>query len=409
MAAPTNVLRVITRMNIGGPAIHAALLSNGLDSERFSTRLVTGRPDPNEGDLSDLLQRERVKVIRLNSFMRPLHPWRDLVTLARLVRIAWRERPRILHTHMAKAGALGRLAGIAYNRWGPGRGPGQRAVIIHTFHGHVLSGYFPVLVSRLFVIIERWLARRSDCLIAVSERIRAALLERKIGTPDQWRVIPLGLDLSDLASLPPPPERPPMFRIGLVGRLVPIKNPGLFLAALQRVRELLPQAGVRGLVVGDGPLRRQLEAEAQAMGFDGYVEFTGWRRDLRACYEGLDAVCLTSWNEGTPAALIEAMAAGRAVLATDVGGVRDVLGETARGPAALSPGTFHVTERGILVQPGDAEGLAKAMATLAGDAQLRRRMGEAARAYVVERFTQERLVRDMTALYEELLQRSVRR
>jgi len=404
--APIKIVRILTRMNIGGPAIHAALLSNRLNPEKFSTCLVTGTPDATEGDLSDLLQRERVSIIRLRTFQRPLRPWADLVTLWRLLRIAWRERPRIIHTHMAKAGALGRLAGTLYNWIGPGRWGGARALLIHTFHGHVLEGYFSPRLTQFFLTIERWLARRTDYLIAVSPAVRDTLIAKGIGRPDQWRVISLGLELSDLATLPSP-DGGSAFRIGLVGRLVPIKNPGLFLAALGRVRARLPQTVVRGLVVGDGPLRRQLEAEVQAMGLAGSVEFTGWRRDLGACYERLDAVCLTSWNEGTPLALIEAMAAGRAVVATRVGGVPDLLEPDGASIDGVARGTFRVTKRGVLVAPGDAEGLAKALAALGVDGALRRRLGEAARASVLERFSAERLVRDISALYEDLHQRGV--
>lgn len=410
MPPPITVLRILTRLNIGGPSRHAALLFMGLDPSRFATCLVVGRPSAAEGDCTSQVRHASggqgngrgSHMVQLAALGRSIRPWADVVALAQLLRLLWREHPRIIHTHMAKAGALGRLGGLLYNAVGPGRSRGARAYLVHTFHGHVLSEYFPAWLSRIFLWIEQWLARRTDCLIAVSQAIRDDLLAKHVGHLAQWRVIPLGLDLSDLSTLPPP-ERGSAFRIGLVGRLVPIKNPELFLVAVGRVRERLPQAGVRGLVVGDGPLRRQLEAKAKAMGLDGHVEFTGWRRDLRACYEGLDAVCLTSWNEGTPLALIEAMAAGRPILATDVGGVRDVLGETGHRPSALSPGAFQVTERGVLVPPGDAKALAEAMGAVSQDAALRHQLGQAARAYVVQHFSQERLLRDITALYEGLL------
>lgn len=394
------ILRVITRLNIGGPAVHAALLSTQLAPQRFSTVLVVGKPDPREGDLRELLQGERVRLIRLTSLRRPIRPWADLVTFIRLLGIVWTERPQLIHTHMAKAGTLGRLAGLAYNRIGPGRWA-ERAILLHTFHGHVLSGYFPGWVSRIFLVVERWLARRTDCLIAVSDTVRHELSALGIGRAAQWRVIPVGLDLSALAQLPVPNGKAPV-RCGFVGRLVPVKNPSLFLGALHHVIRQGRHA-VRGVVAGDGPLRPALEREARALGLQGFVRFTGWQRDLPALYNDVDVACLTSWNEGTPVALIEAMAAGRAVVATRVGGVRDLLEADWRDAGPIPPGTFRLTERGVLTRPGDAEGLAKAMTAVAEDGGLRRRLGEAGRTFVVERFTSERLLRDIAGLYDGLL------
>ncbi len=396
------VLRIITRLNIGGPAIHAALLSTQLDAGRFPTCLVAGTPQAGEGDLSGLVRGGAVRLVRLSTLVRPIRPWADARTLIALLRILWAERPQVIHTHLAKAGALGRLAAFLYNGLGPGRAQGARAAVLHTFHGHVLEGYFSPALSRAFLAVERWLARRTDCLIAVSPAIREELLGRKrIGRPAQWRVIPLGVDLSALAALPSSDGDSPV-RIGLVGRLVPIKNPGLFLEAVAR---LAPQTAhpVRGVMVGDGPLRPALERHARRLGLEQAVRFAGWQQALPSVYGALDIVCLTSWNEGTPVSVIEAMASSRAVVATDVGGVRDLLddGQGPRQPVA--PGTFHLAARGMLVRPGDAQGLAAALRVMVEDAALRRRLGQAARAYAVASFAPERLVRDMAACYEELM------
>jgi len=394
--APTRILRIVTRLNIGGPAIHVSLLSTRLDPQRFDTCLVVGQPDATEGDLSSTIP-AAVRMIRLRTLQRSLRPLNDLRTLWRLLRITWQQRPHLIHTHMAKAGTLGRLAGLLYNRIGPGRR--ERAVLLHTFHGHVLDGYFSGPSERLFTAIERALARHTDHLIAVSDTVKQDLLALGIGRPEQWHVIPVGLNVASLGQLPMP-NGAPTVRFGLIGRLVPIKNPSLFLDGLRRTT----QAGsppVQGIVVGDGPLRATLERETAALGLDSLVRFTGWQRDLSQVYANLEVACLTSWNEGTPIAMIEAMAAGRAVVATNAGGVRDLLldpGQTA-DPA---PGTFQQTERGLLVRPGDAEGLASAMTALATDVGLRRRLGQAAREHVLQRFTEERLLRDITALYERL-------
>ncbi|MGH7535658.1 MAG: glycosyltransferase, partial [Gemmatimonadales bacterium] len=320
---------------------------------------MTGRLESGEGDMSDRLEGKPVRRIVVMSLRQKLG-LHDVVAWWRIFRLIRRERPDIVHTHTAKAGTLGRSATVAHNAllWLSARltsRPSWPCRMVHTFHGHVLDGYFSAWVTRVFVMIERWLARCSDRLIAVSPAVRDDLLAKKIGRPEQWRVIPLGLDLAVLAQVPPPAESSPV-RIGMVGRLVPVKNPGLFLSALSRASSYQPNTPLTGVVVGDGPLRPALEAQARRLGLDGRVRFTGWQRDVRALYEGLAVACLTSWNEGTPVALIEAMAAGHPVVATEVGGVSDLLrGEG--GPAGPIPaGEFCVTERGILVRPGNEEG-----------------------------------------------------
>lgn len=396
------ILRIVTRLNIGGPAIHAALLSTKLDPRRFSTCLVVGEPDSTEGDLSGLIDAGSAQLIRLNSLRRPIRPWADLVSFWRLLRIMRQERPPLIHTHMAKAGALGRMAGWWYNTCGPGRRPGARAVLIHTFHGHVLEGYFSGWWSRVFLAIERWLARRTNCLIAVSQSVRDDLLAKGIGRADQWRVIPLGLDLAALSTLPTPNGSSPV-RFGMVGRLVPVKNPSLFLRALAPLIHEQPREQVVGVLVGDGPLRHALDEEVRARQLSAVVRLTGWQRQIEAVYRDIDVACLTSWNEGTPVSLIEAMAAGRAVIATDVGGVRDLLAEPSEARTAVSRGSFQVVQRGVLVQAGDAEGLAAAMRRLAQDTALRQQVGREGRTYVLRVFTAERLLQDITELYETLL------
>ena len=395
------IVRVITRLNIGGPARQAVLLTARLNRSGVPSVLIAGQPESGEGDFGVVADAQHVSRVSIRELRRSLHPWRDAIALMKLCRLLWRERPTIIHTHMAKAGTLGRLAGLIYNRVGPGRRRGARALLIHTFHGHVLEGYFSSWLARVFLRIERWLAARTDCLIAVSPAIRDELLKKGIGRPEQWRVVLLGLDLSALAGLPVPTDVAPM-RIGLIGRLVPIKNPSLFVSAFDQLRRRTSPMPVEGRVVGDGPLRPSLEQEAKRLGLEPLIQFTGWQHDLRAVYQQLEATCLTSWNEGTPVAMIEAMAAGRAVVATDVGGVRNVL-EDAEQPLPIPRGGFRATERGLLVRPGDSDGLAAALTALAEDSTLRTRLGAAARAYVVQRFSEERLCRDITALYASLI------
>ena len=365
--------------------------------------------------MGGLLEGTGVRHLIVPSLKRSLSLWADLRAWWSIFQIIRRERPDIVHTYMAKAGALGRTAAMVHNgfvRFGArlaGRPP-SICRIIHTFHGHVLEGYFSPRLSRVFVMIECYLARGTDRLIAVSRTVRDELLQRGIGAPVQWTAIPLGLDLSSLEALPPP-DGSSKIRVGIVGRLVPIKNPALFLSALGQVARQPLAIPISGVIVGDGPLRQTLEREAKRLGLEALVRFIGWQRDLLEVYGGLEATCLTSWNEGTPVALIEAMAASRAVVATDVGGVRDLLLDEGEDTLqAIPSGGFRMTTRGMLVRPGDVEGLAAALHTVVTDEKLRRRLGQAARTFVGQRFSTERLCRDVEGLYADLLtDRNMRR
>jgi glycosyltransferase involved in cell wall biosynthesis len=287
---------------------------------------------------------------------------------------------------MAKAGSLGRWAAR------------QADVphVVHTFHGHVLQDYFSPPVNRAFISLERFLARKTDVLVAVSEAIRDELLDLGIGRRDQWRVVPLGLDLEALLEDLPdraesrstmglPTEGP---IVGIVGRLVPIKEHPLFFRAAARIARERPD--IHFVVAGDGELRSTLENEARSLLSDK-VTFLGWVDDLPALYSALDVVVLTSRNEGTPVALIEAAAAGRPAVATDVGGVGDVV--------------LH-GKTGCLVAPGDEDALARSIIGSL-DPIVGAALGRAGREHVADRFSSRRLVHDIAALYDDLLRRPV--
>ena len=377
----TRVLRLITRLNVGGPARQALLLSRGLAPE-YETTLAAGRPGAEEGELTH----PAVTVVPL-PLVRPIHPPSDGRALLAVRRLLVAQRPAVLHTHMAKAGTVGRLAAI--------RSP-FRPRTVHTFHGHVLDGYFGAKVARAFTETERSLARRTDVLVAVSNEIRDQLLELRIGQPSQYRVIPLGLDLDSFLEVTQPsgqvrdrlglgPDTP---LVGAVGRLVPIKDHLTLLAAIKA----LP--GVHLAVIGDGELRAPLEAASRDMGLADRVHFTGWWMDMATAVSDLDVVALTSRNEGTPVALIEAAAAGIPVVATDVGGVRAVV-------------EHNVT--GLLAPPGDAPAVAAHIAVLLLDPSARLRMGQSGRERVRDRFGQGRLLDDVRALYAELVPGKERR
>ena len=392
-AAPLKIVRIITRLNIGGPAWQAVSLSERMSRHGWSTLLITGRPDPAEGDMSYLMEGKAVRSLQLPMLRREPDFLGDLRSCWRILRCLLRERPQVLHTHTAKAGAVGRLAGRAYRLI-----TGADLEIFHTFHGHVLEGYFSQWKTLLFCRIERWLAGATTCLITVSESLRRDLADLRIAPASKIRVIYLGLPLEKLLALGPP-EPGPHCRIGMVGRLAPIKNHPMFFEAVRLLQADGKAGGLKFLLYGDGPLKASLVERAGAMGILPLLEFRGWEQEVLEIYRTLQIVCLTSRNEGTPVSLIEAMAAGRPVIATAVGGVPDLLGP--EQPGAHGGSGFTLCQRGILVRRDDAAGLAAALSHLAGNPDAARGLASAARRFAAERFTLDRLTRDMNLLYRE--------
>jgi glycosyltransferase involved in cell wall biosynthesis len=378
------LLRVITRLNVGGPALHTTLLTERLDPERYDSLLATGVARAHEGDYLALHGGPADRVVRVPTLGREVRPAADGAALVALVRLMRRIRPHVVHTHTAKAGVLGRLAARL----------ARVPVVLHTFHGHVFNGYFGPWPARLFLSLERAVARRTDCLLAVSGAVRQDLLALGVGRPDQFRVVPLGLDLdrflaSDAsrgglrAELGLSHDVP---LVGIVARLVHIKAHEVFLRAAARVaREVLDS---RFIVVGDGERRAELETLAMQLGLAERTHFLGWRHDPERVYADLDVVVLTSRSEGSPVALIEAMAAGRPVVATRVGGVSDVVEDGVTGHLAPS---------------GDTETVAAAVVHLLSDPKRSEAMGQAGRKRVIPRFAMGRLLADLDGLYRDLL------
>ncbi|MDQ4091284.1 MAG: glycosyltransferase [Actinomycetota bacterium] len=368
------VLRLVTRLNIGGPARQALLLTKELQ-DRFPTTLAAGRPTETEGEMTD-----PDVAVRYVPLVRPLHPESDLRALRAVRRLVLETRPAIVHTHMAKAGMVGRLTAGTVR-------PKPRTV--HTFHGHVLDGYFRPSVQRSFVEIERRMAAHTDVLVAVSDEIRDGLLDLGIGRPEQYQVIRLGFDLSAYSAVDAPTGTlrkmldldADVPLVGVIGRLVPIKD------LVTAIRAIARLDGVHLVFVGDGECRPQLEVQARALGVVDRVHFTGWW-DVPAALSDLDVVLLTSKNEGTPVSLIEAAAAGRPVVATRVGGVALV----------VEDGTT-----GFLAPAGDTVALAAYVDRLLAWPALRRSMGTAARQRALDRFSKERLLGDVSGLYDRLL------
>jgi glycosyltransferase involved in cell wall biosynthesis len=407
----TKVIRIIARLNVGGPAKHVVWLTSGLGEAGFETLLVAGSVPEGEEDMSYFAEEAGVTPLYFPEMSREIS-LNDAVTVWKLFRLFLRWRPDIVHTHTAKAGTVGRVAGFLYRWLTPGTliGKPRPCKFVHTFHGHVFHSYYGRRRTQVFLAVERLLAKLvTDRLIVVSKQQSVEIGEVfRVGKPGQIRVIPLGLDLdifSDHAS------RRARFRhefciqddailIGIVGRLTEIKNHLMFLKVAARLKQIDPacrrQGAVRFIIIGDGALRESLELQKQALGLDADVIFVGGRKDPQYFYPALDVVALTSRNEGTPLTLIEAMANARPVVATSVGGVVDLLGEV------VEDGPYQVCRRGISVPAGDEEAFVAALSRIIRDRSLRLELGERGLEFVELNYSKERLFADMQGLYREL-------
>lgn len=365
------VLRVIARLNVGGPALHVCLLTARLDPARFDSLLAAGTPEASEGDMlalrPDLAQAVAGRLVTIPGLGRDPRPTSDLRALWALSRLVAEFRPHIVHTHTAKAGTLGRLAAAAH----------RVPVVVHTFHGTVFEGHFRPAFGRVISGWERLLGRATDGVLAVSPAVAAEIERRHIAT-GKVRVVPLGLDLAPFAAVPPLDGASPA-AVTLVARLAPVKDVPLFLEAAARARRRVEGLVVR--VAGDGPLRAELEAGAPPG-----VEFLGHVADLPALLAGTGVVALSSKSEGSPVALIEALAAARPVVSVPVGGVVDILRDR--------PGARVTADR-------SPEALADAIVTALSDPALAS-AAAAGRDRVVAEFGVDRLAGDIERLYEEL-------
>jgi glycosyltransferase involved in cell wall biosynthesis len=385
----TRVLRVIARLNVGGPAIQAITLTRLLGERGYETLLVRGREGPREGSMDPLAEELGVQPVDLPTLKRRIGIG-DLVSLVFLVRQIRSWQPQVLHTHAAKAGALGRMAALL----AAGRRP---PVIIHTFHGHVLTGYFPPLISAAFTAIERMLARYTTCLIAVSDEVRADLVRLGVAPSERIVVLPLGFDFSRFDA--PAEERrrrreafrkqlgiPLDVRLAtIVARLEPIKRVDRFLRVASGV-ETSPESWF--LVVGDGALREELQESQEAVRLGDRLVWAGMREDMPDVYFGTDVVVVTSDNEGTNVSAIEAQAAGLPVVSTCVGGM----------PAVVLDG-----ETGFLVDVHNEPAFASALRLLVIDVELARRFGAKGIDRARTTFCLDRLLNDIDTLYRRLL------
>lgn len=377
-AGKVRILRVIARMNVGGPALQVVGLTEGLQPPMFESRLLVGTVAPGEADYM-ALRAPHLQAVRVPGLGRSPNAWGDATALRCLIREIRRFRPHIVHTHTAKAGVLGRIAA----------GVCRVPLTVHTFHGHLLYGYFSGPTHRVIVQTERILGRGTTRLVAVGHQVRDDLLAAGIGRPDQFVVVPPGVDL-------PPAPSPAAARrvlelpadgrvVAFVARLTSVKRPDRFVAVAVELAKRYPD--VTFLVAGEGALLADMRRLADPLG--KRMRFLGFRSDVETVYAAADVVLLTSDNEGMPVSLIEAASVGTPSVSTDVGSAGEVV---------LDGQTGFVTTSSI-------SDLAAATGRILDDPDLRTRMGDAAKKHARLKFSAARLVDDTARLYAELAEK----
>ncbi|HEU4860225.1 MAG TPA: glycosyltransferase, partial [Chitinophagaceae bacterium] len=390
------VLRILNRLIIGGPSKNAVYLTRYMQPD-FDTMLVIGGKEDHEQDADFLAMANNIEPTCISEMKRSISPYNDWAAYNKLKKLIKEFKPDIVHTHAAKSGALGRLAAKHSNV----------PVIVHTFHGHIFHSYFNSLKTNFFIRSERYLAGLSDAIVAISDVQKKELSgDFRIAAPDKFQVIPLGLDLDNF--IVNQDEKRHQFRtefdldddtvaIGIIGRLVPIKNHSLFLKGLKYVLDNT-SVKVKAFIVGDGESRAAIQQMANSLGIK-YTKhtdlvhpdpliFTSWRTDVDTIFAGLDIIALTSLNEGTPVSLIEAQAAGKPIVSTRVGGIADVVLEN---------------KTALLSEITDEKTFSDNLLMLVNDPLLRRKFSNAGKDYVISKFSYHRLVNDMSGLYHDLL------
>ena len=384
------IARAIARLNVGGPAIQAVLLTRELADAGHATSLLVGNVPESEGSMEYLADEMGVNLVRIPGLSREVSLLSDLGAFWDLYRWLKRERPDILHTHTAKAGALGRLAAFAAG-----------TPCVHTYHGNVFEGYFSRKKSAVFLLIERLLARVTKRIIAISPKQRHDLASRfRVAPAARISTIRLGFDLSSFLEIAPARLAENGQRHGLVvtwvGRLTAVKDPLMYAKIVSLC------AGVKAitafLMVGDGELGAHVQAERRRLGLGDHLRLIGWQRNMNSIYRQTDILLLTSKNEGTPVAAIEAMAAGCPVILPDVGGVADLMS----GSPEFQPG-YSIFDNGILVARRTPETFANALSWLVSEPQRRVRMGQTASIFARQNFSKERLVNEIEKVYMSVL------
>ena len=404
------IVRIIARLNVGGPARHVVWLTKELQTEEFSSVLLTGTVPVGEEDMSYFAEENKVKPTFIEEMSRELSP-KDVVSLWKVFWQIRSEKPDIIHTHTAKAGTIGRVAGFLYRwlTWKTFLGKPRRVKLVHTYHGHVFHSYYGKQKTRIFLFIEKTLARlATDKIVVISrQQFKEIHQDFGVGQAKQFEIVPLGVDLAPFQDWR---KKQNILRdeisasgeeilVGIVGRLTEIKNLSLFLKVIKLYKERKTSdfPRLKFVIIGDGHLRTHLEAETKTLDVEDVVKFLGNRNDTDVFYAGLDIVALTSLNEGTPLSLIEAMANEKAIISTAVGGVVDLLGEVRENKDA-----FKICDRGISVASDEIEDFYQGLIYLAKSKNLRVELGDKGKKYVTARYSKERLVRDIINLYHHL-------
>jgi Glycosyltransferase len=402
------ILRIIARLNVGGPARHVIWLTRELQGQEFQSNLITGTVPDGEEDMSYVASEAGISPIYIEEMSRELSP-KDIISLFKIYKEMRRLEPDIVHTHTAKAGTVGRIAAFFYRwmSWKTLIARPRRVKVIHTFHGHVFHSYYGDTKTKVFLTIEKMLARLATNKIVVitKQQFNEIHSDFGVGRKEQFEIIPLGIDLSVFRD---GDSQRHILRseldaaeddiiVGFVGRLTEIKNIPLYLNTINNCRNDTGASKLKFVIIGDGHLRGELEKQAGDLGITDRLSFLGNRTDTGAFYAGLDIVALTSRNEGTPLSLIEAMAAGKPVISTGVGGVVDLLGDVQQ-----TKDGFSVCERGIRVDEQNPETFCKGLIYLANNEQLHKKFQLAGKEFAEASYSKERLVADICEMYRKL-------
>lgn len=388
------VLRILNRFNIGGPTHNATFLTKYLEPE-FKTKLIAGKKLDSEAGSEYMLDKYNIDYEIIDHMSRSINPVKDFKSFLIIRKIMKEYKPDIVHTHASKSGALGRLAALSLGV----------KVIVHTFHGHIFHSYFGILKTNFYIHLERFLAKKSSAIIAISRLQKQELCgDFKICKTEKMHIVPLGFDLEKFQfnTL----SNRDLFRnefnlldheiaIGIIGRLTPIKNHTFFLKAINNIKNKTSKK-FKVFIIGDGEDREYLKELSATLGLstnlsgqeNPLIHFTSWRKDMDIVYAGLDIVTLTSLNEGTPVTLIEAQAANKPIVCTNVGGVLDVVLE---GITAIT------------CSKDNLDSFSNNLRILIDDDSLRSKIGSAGYNHVSKLFSYKRLVKDVSTLYENLL------
>jgi glycosyltransferase involved in cell wall biosynthesis len=392
------ILRILNRLNVGGPTYNVAYLSKYLD-DSYETRVLAGHKDLHEGSSAYVLNDLGVAFDYVPGMFRQLNPANDLRAYRFIQDVVNQYKPDIVHTHAAKAGALGRMAAY-YSKNRP-------KAIIHTYHGNVFDGYFSPLKTRIFLSVERYLCKLSTAIIAISEVQKRDMVEKyKLAPAEKIHVIRLGFDLQKFQDDRTVKRK--QFRdfyqlnsntvvVSIIGRLAPVKNHTLFIDVVKYLKTKDPSINIKFFIIGDGESRDGIISMIQNYGLsyclpedDNYeadIVFTSWRKDIDVVNAGSDIIALTSLNEGTPVSIIEAMASGKAVISTDVGGIRDIISDGNSG----------------IISDVTVSAFAGNLYKLAVDKLLRDHLAANGEVFVLNNYSYRRLIKDIEQLYKNIL------